>query len=185
MYFFITFTSVDMIFVNQNPHMNGGIYAVILRLSQLITFAYFSLFTLLNPWMSSKLGNKIELKKSLKKYIVLFTALNIIIIFVYSLIIPYLVPLLFGKKYMEAQNYIPYEGVAYVLLAMVFFAVNVFIQLSKKTHLWVLSFGALLLLICYLLYASTIMIMIIMQIAIYGLMLVILSTLLNRELRRV
>lgn len=183
--FLYYFTSVDMIFVNQNPYMNGGIYAVILRLSQLITFAYFSLFTLLNPWMSSKLGNKIELKKSLKKYIVLFTSLNFIIVLVYCFIIPYIVPILFGEKYIEAQNYIPYEGVAYILLAMVFFAVNVFIQLSKKTHLWVLSFGALILLICYLLYASTIMTMIIMQITIYALMLVVLSVLLNKELRRV
>lgn len=182
--FLFYFTSVDMIFVNQNPSMNGGIYAVVLRLCQLITFGYFSIFTLLNPWMSSKVSNMKELKKSLKRYLVLFSILNVVILLAYNFFIPILVPYLFGDKYIEAKTYLPYEGLAYVLLAMTFFAVNIFIQLSKKSHLIIISLGAILLLLFYIFFTKTIMTMIIIQIIIYSLMLLVLSLILINHIRR-
>lgn len=182
--FLYYFTSVDMVWVNKKLVNDAGIYAVVLRLSQLISFAYLSLFTILNPWMSSKVSNKEDFKKSLKNYSILFSFINVIIILSYIFIIPNLVPHIFGKVYVGAVKYLPYEAIAYVLLAMSFFMVNVFIQLGLKNHLIILLVTSLLLTFLYMTNMKDIFSVIIIQIVSYIIMFTALLSTLVYKLRR-
>ncbi|MBP6126491.1 MAG: oligosaccharide flippase family protein [Leptotrichiaceae bacterium] len=154
--FLYFFTAFDMIYTNKFLSEFSGVYAVILRLAQLITFAYSSLFVLLNPWISDKVNDIKRLKISLKKYSFLFIVLNIFILTVYYYLVPKLIPFLFGYNYRVASNFVGLESIAYILLAMSFFLVNLCIQLTSKGHLLILSCSCILLGTSFFIYGKTI-----------------------------
>lgn len=156
-FFIYYFTSVDMILVNYKLNIESGIYAVVLRYSQLILFISFSVITTFVPTLS-KYSNSIEvLKSKIKKYLLILLSVHSILLILYIFILPFTIKYLFGMKYIQAEKYLYLGAIAYVFLANCFYLVNVNIILKRKLYLYLLSFFSIIYIIIFYLFINNIL----------------------------
>lgn len=143
--FLYYFMAMDMLIVNNRLPEQSGVFAVVLRYSQLIFFAGFSLFAVLTPRLNQAAVLPSDFSRIWRKQILLILGLIIVALSGYRWILPFTVDFLFGSKYTDAADYLPLAGAAYSALLLIFFQVNVFIALHSKKYLIILAFLGVLL----------------------------------------
>jgi len=143
-FFIYYYTSMDMIIFNYKLHEISGIYAVVLRYSQIILFVSFSLITVFIPNLSSIVKNKVKFNLKVKKYFILLLGIQFILLITYKTILPISVRYLFGVKYLDAANYLFMGSLMYCMLVNSFYLINVNIILEKRAYLYILGFIAIL-----------------------------------------
>jgi len=142
-FFIYYYTSMDMIIFNYKLHEFSGIYAVVLRYSQIILFVSFSLITVFIPNLSSIVKNKIEFNLKVKKYFMLLLGIQFLLLIIYKTILPLSVKYLFGVNYLEAANHLFMGSLMYCMLVNSFYLININIILEKKAYLYILGFIAI------------------------------------------
>jgi len=140
--FFIYYcTSMDMVIFNYKLHEISGIYAVVLRYSQIILFVSFSLITVFIPNLSSAVKNRPKFNLKVKKYFMLLVGIQFVLLITYKTILPISVQYLFGPKYLEAANYLFMGSIMYCMLVNSFYLININIILERR--IYILSLGSI------------------------------------------
>jgi len=154
--FLYYFMAVDMLIVNRRLPDQAGIFAVVLRYSQLIFFAGFSLFAVLTPKLNKNAASLPDFRKTWKQQFLLISGLIIVALIGYLWVLPHTVAPLFGKKYSGAAEFIPLAGVTYSALLLIFFQVNAYIALHSRKYLLILAILGLLLPSCLIIFSKSI-----------------------------
>ncbi len=143
-FFIYYFTSIDMIIINYNLSSISGIYAVILRYSQIILFVSFSLITVFIPNLSSQVEDKRVFKEKAKKYFFILLGVQLLMLIAYETILPLSVAYLFGAEYVKASEYLLRGAFMYIALVDSFYLVNLNIILDRRKYILPLGGTALL-----------------------------------------
>ncbi len=149
-------TALDMLIVNNRLPENSGIFAVVLRYSQLIFFAGFSLFALLTPGLNRAASDYSVFIKTWLKQLALLACLLTVSLAGFKWILPWTVVPLFGSNYAEAGNYFVVAAAAYSLLLLIFYLVTTFIAIRDSYYLIFLSLLAVILPIGLIRFSSAI-----------------------------
>jgi O-antigen/teichoic acid export membrane protein len=132
-----------MIIVNYFLGREAGVYAVVLRYSQIILFVSFSLMTVFIPNLSSARYSKGEFHQKVQQYFLLLLGMQVLLMGAYYAVFPFTVKYLFGTDYIGASRYLTRGAFMYVMLVNSFFMVNVNIILERGKYLILLFIGAL------------------------------------------
>lgn len=143
-FFIYYFTSIDMIIINYNLSSISGIYAVILRYSQIILFISFSLITVFIPNLSSEVGDKKTFRERARKYFIILLGIQLFMLIAYKTLLPLSVGYLFGSEYTGASDYLLKGAFMYIALVDSFYLVNLNIILDRKRYIIPLAGTALL-----------------------------------------
>jgi O-antigen/teichoic acid export membrane protein len=132
-----------MIIVNYFLGGEAGIYAVILRYSQIILFVSFSLITVFIPNLSSIKYSNSDFHQRVKKYFFILLGIQALLLGAYYTVFPITVKYLFGAEYIRASGYLTKGALMYIMLVNSFFMVNVNIILERGKYIVLLFTGAL------------------------------------------
>lgn len=138
---FYFFTSIDMIIVNYYIPSKSGIYAVILKYSQISTFIAISIITVFIPILNNQKNNKKEFKQIILKLFSIILGIGVIGLGLYYTVVPYTVKIFFGEKYMEASNYLFIGLIPYVFLVLTYLVINIHIILGNTKYIFSLILG--------------------------------------------
>lgn len=138
-FFIYYFTSIDMIIVNYKLSSVSGIYAVILRYSQIILFVSFSLITVFIPALSSEAIDRAVFKRKAKNYFYILLGVQLVMLVAYETVLPVSVKYLFGHEYLEASSYLLKGAFMYIALVDSFYLVNLNIILDRKKYVFPLA----------------------------------------------
>lgn len=155
-FFIYYFTSIDMVIFNYKAHDISGIYAVILRYSQIILFISFSLITVFLPNLSSLVKDEEAFAKKVKQYFLLLLGLQLFMLIGFKAVLPYTVELLFGSNYSEASPYLLRGGLMYTMLVNSFYLVNINITLNRRRYILPLGVVAVAMTTYLLIYGTSI-----------------------------
>ncbi len=169
-FFLYFFTSIDMILVNYFIPEISGVFAVVLKYSQIIMFVGFSIITVFIPLLSGSKDEE-EFKKYFRKIFFIMIFLAVLGIIFYSLILPLTVDFFFDDQYSDASNYLLVGAVPYILLAFSFLMVNVNIILEKTKHLFILGISSVFLFIGLILFHDSIKTVFTVETIVYGILL--------------
>lgn len=133
--FLCAFTSIDMILVNYFLPDQAGVFAVVIRYSQIMLFVAFSMMTVFIPYLSASKTNGPLFKKRIRNYLGLMLIVGMAGLLGYAFILPMTVVMFFGQQYALAANYLFFGAVAYLFLMLSFYMVNVFIVLNNKKYI--------------------------------------------------
>lgn len=134
-FFFNFFTSIDMIMINYYLPQKSGVYAVVLKYNQLLTFTSNSIFTVFIPLLTERLFDKKSFNKCVKNLFLIMIAISLTCLVVYKFFMPYTVGLFFSSKYVEAKNYLFLGIVAYIFLNLIFIIIDIYIVIEKTSYL--------------------------------------------------
>lgn len=140
-FFIYYYTSIDMVIFNYKLAESSGIFAVVLRYSQIILFVSFSLITVFIPNLSALVKDKAEFKQKVRSYFLGLIGIQFILLIAYKTIFPMSVEYLFGVNYIEAANYLFLGSIMYIMLVNSFYLVNINIILERK--LYIASLGSI------------------------------------------
>lgn len=143
-FFIYFFTSVDLIMANYILKIDSGEYSVIIRYSQLITFAFSSLLTVFLPGMASAIKENNSLKRRLLRYTIVISGFYFLVILAYWVVLPVTVEYMFGSQYNGSSNYLLLGALVYIPLSMIFFLININIVLDTKKYIITLFIVAIL-----------------------------------------
>jgi len=138
-FFIYYYTSIDMVIFNYKLHEISGVYAVVLRYSQIILFISFSLITVFIPNLSTDVKNKVSFNDKVRKYFFILAGIQLLILIGYITVFPLSVEYLFGEKYIEAANYLFMGSIMYIMLVNSFYLVNINIILERKIYIFSLG----------------------------------------------
>ncbi len=155
-FFIYYFTSIDMIIINYNLSSVSGIYAVVLRYSQIILFVSFSLITVFIPNLSSEAGNRSSFGEKARKYFFILLGIQLLMLAAYETILPLSVDYLFGPQYVMASSHLLKGAFMYIALVDSFYLVNLNIILDRKKYILPLGGVAVLFSFFLLHYGKTI-----------------------------
>ncbi|AGF54178.1 O-antigen/teichoic acid export membrane protein [Clostridium saccharoperbutylacetonicum] len=155
-FFFYFFTSIDMIMVNFYLPKESGIYAVVLKYSQVLQFVSLSIMTVFVTMLSNSLNNKAEFDNKVRKLFALILVLSIGTVIFYKLVAPYTVEMFFGAIYKEARDYLWMGVVPYIFMIYTFLIININVILERTRYLWILFIGAILITILITIFHSNI-----------------------------
>ena len=110
------YTSIDMVIFNYKLNEISGIYAVVLRYSQIILFISFSFITVFIPNLSSVVKDRISFNIKVRKYFFILLGMQILLLIGYKTVLPISVGYLFGSKYIEAAKYLFMGSIMYIML---------------------------------------------------------------------
>lgn len=140
-FFIYYYTSMDMVIFNYKLAESSGIFAVVLRYSQIILFVSFSLITVFIPNLSALVKEKVKFKEKVRSYFLGLLGIQLLLLIAYKTIFPMSVEYLFGVKYIEAANYLFLGSIMYIMLVNSFYLVNINIILERK--LYIASLGSI------------------------------------------
>lgn len=180
-FFIYYFTSIDMIIINYNLSSISGIYAVVLRYSQIILFVSFSLITVFIPTLSSETGDRRTFREKARKYFFILLGAQLLMLVAYETILPASVGHLFGSQYVEASDYLLKGAFMYIALVDSFYLVNINIILDRKKYILPLGGTAALFSLFLVYYGKTINYFLYGGITFYTLLFLILLTIFNFE----
>ncbi len=143
-FFFYFFTSIDMIMVNFYLPRESGIYAVILKYSQVLQFVALSIMTVFVTILSNSLNNKVEFYNNVKKLFSLILVMSIGALVFYKSVVPSTVEMFFGTVYKEAGEYLWMGIIPYIFMIYTFLIININVVLERTRYLWILFIGAIL-----------------------------------------
>lgn len=166
-FFIYYFTSIDMIIVNYFIQETAGMFAVILRYSQILMFVSFSLFTVFLPSLSEVSSDSKKFIKKASKFLIIFVAVNLLLMIFYYFFAPLTIKLLFGANYLEAGKYLIFGALAYFMLVACFYIVNLNIILKRKNYLYYLALAAFILTLALIAFHKNIQIILITEILVY------------------
>ncbi|MCT4583907.1 MAG: polysaccharide biosynthesis protein [Peptostreptococcaceae bacterium] len=170
-FFLYYFTSIDMIFANYYLPSQSGIYAVVIRYSQIIFFVSFSIITVFIPHLSSSFKVKRYFKSLFFKCFLVIISINSILLLFYKFLFPITVELIFSKEYIEASSYLFKSALSYFLLTNSFFFINVLISINENKYIYLLFITATILTYSYYNFGNNISKIIDIGIISYGLLL--------------
>lgn len=142
-FFIYYYTSIDMVIFNYKLNEISGIYAVVLRYSQIILFISFSFITVFIPNLSSSIKDKVIFNLKTRKYFFILLGIEFFLLIGYKTIFPISVGYLFGSKYIDAANYLFMGSIMYVMLVNSFYLVNINIILERKKYIFSLGIIAI------------------------------------------
>lgn len=148
-FFLYYFTSIDMIFANYYLPSQSGIYAVVIRYSQIIFFVSFSIITVFIPHLSSSFKIKHYFKSLFFKCFLVIITINSILLLFYKFLFPITVEYIFSKEYIEASYYLFKSAISYFLLANSFFFINVLISINENKYIYLLLITSIVLTYSY------------------------------------
>lgn len=134
-FFIYYFTSIDMIIINYNLSSISGIYAVVLRYSQIILFVSFSLITVFIPNLSSEAGDRKIFKERARKYFFILLGIQLLMLVAYETVLPVSVEYLFGNQYGVASDHLLKGAFMYIALVDSFYLANLNIILDRKKYI--------------------------------------------------
>lgn len=140
-FFIYYYTSMDMVIFNYKLAESSGIFAVVLRYSQIILFVSFSLITVFIPNLSALVKERSKFKGKVRNYFLGLLGIQFLLLIAYKTIFPMSVKYLFGIKYIEAANYLFLGSIMYIMLVNSFYLVNINIILERK--LYIASLGSI------------------------------------------
>ncbi|WXR60783.1 hypothetical protein WG909_10835 [Peptostreptococcaceae bacterium AGR-M142] len=170
-FFLYYFTSIDMMFANYYLPLQSGIYAVVIRYSQIIFFVSFSIITVFIPHLSSSFKVKKYFKSLFFKCFFVIVSVNLILLLFYKFFFPMTVGMVFSKEYLEASSYLFKSAICYFLLTNSFFFINVLISINENKYIYLLFITASALTYSYYTYGTDISKIINIGIISYGLLL--------------
>lgn len=142
-FFIYYYTSIDMVIFNYKLNEISGIYAVVLRYSQIILFISFSFITVFIPNLSSVVKDRISFNIKVRKYFFILLGMQILLLIGYKTVLPISVGYLFGSKYIEAAKYLFMGSIMYIMLVNSFYLVNINIILERKKYIFSLGIIAI------------------------------------------
>ncbi|PJI09640.1 MULTISPECIES: oligosaccharide flippase family protein [Clostridium] len=142
-FFFNFFTSIDMIMVNYYLPRSSGIFAVVLKYNQLLTFASSSIFTVFIPLLTEKLYDRKKFNKCIKNLFLIMVGVSIFTLIFYKFVMPYTVTIFFGKQYAHAKDYFFIGIISYIFLSFIFIIINIYIIIEKWIHFIVLFIASI------------------------------------------
>lgn len=143
-FFFYFFTSIDMIMVNFYMPKESGIYAVILKYSQVLQFASLSIMTVFVTVLSKDLNNKVKFNNKVRKLFFLILVMSILALVFYRFLAPFTVTMFFGTAYNEAGKYLWIGLIPYIFMIYTFLIININVILERSRYLWILLIAAIL-----------------------------------------
>lgn len=143
-FFFYFFTSIDMIMVNFYLPKESGIYAVILKYSQVLQFASLSIMTVFVTMLSENLNDKVKFNNKIKKLFSLILGMSILALIFYRYLAPFTVTMFFGEAYKKAGEYLWIGLIPYIFMIYTFLIININVILERTRYLWVLFIAAVL-----------------------------------------
>ncbi|MBU3107957.1 oligosaccharide flippase family protein [Clostridium gasigenes] len=143
-FFFYFFTSIDMIMVNFYLPKEAGIYAVILKYSQVLQFASLSVMTVFVTMLSNNLHNKSKFNNQIRKLFSLILGMSILALAFYRFLAPFTVVMFFGTSYKEAGKYLWIGLIPYIFMIYIFLIININVILERSRYLWILFIAAVL-----------------------------------------
>ncbi|OOM77755.1 polysaccharide biosynthesis protein [Clostridium puniceum] len=143
-FFFYFFTSIDMIMVNFYLPNESGIYAVILKYSQVLQFASLSIMTVFVTMLSKDLNNRTKFNDKVRKLFSLILCMSILALVFYRYVAPFTVDIFFGTVYKEAGKYLWIGLIPYIFMIYTFLIININVILERTRYLWSLLIAAIL-----------------------------------------
>lgn len=134
-FFFYFFTSIDMIMVNYHLPNVSGVYAVMLKYSQILLFVCLSLITVFLPTLSHNKNNRAPFIKTIFMFFGIIFSVSLIAFLGYQYVAPPTVGLFFGQEYVAASQYLAISLIPYVFLVSTFFVINLHIILENSHYL--------------------------------------------------
>lgn len=172
--FLYYFIALDMLIVNKKFPADSGVFAVVLRYSQLVFFVGFSLFAVLTPRLNKAAANIPDFRKEWKKQLIALACIISISAIGYKWIFPYTVIPFFGDKFSEAGPFLPLAGITYSILLLIFYQVNVFIALRSRKYLFILIFLVFALPVALVLFADTIRQILLLELVLFSITFILL-----------
>jgi len=128
-------TSIDMLMINYFLPGESGVFAVVLRYGQIIISVAFSIITVIIPIASGMKKDLDLFYKRMKQFVTAIIIAEIVGVIGYALILTRTIPVMFGEGYSTAADYLVFGAVAYFLLVLSFFIVNMNIVLGNRDHM--------------------------------------------------
>jgi O-antigen/teichoic acid export membrane protein len=131
--FLYGFMTIEMLLVHYWMEESSGLFAVVIRVSQLLLFSTISIFTLFLPRLAHHSNNQFHFNRLVKKLfssVILFQAIGILF---FNFNGELLLELLFGDQYQGASKYLFLGNITYFLLSIVFLLLMLNL-LQKKHH---------------------------------------------------
>jgi len=178
------FTSIDMIIVNYFLPSESGVYAVVLKYSQLLFFVSFSILTVFIPHLSERASKKKPFLKLASLCILLLSSVGIVALLFYNFIFPPTVRFFFDRQYGQASHYLLLGGISYLLLVLSFVLVNIMLILDKMRFIPVLMGTSLTLLVALLFNHESIRQVLLINISVFAVLLFLLSLLFIQIFRK-
>ena len=164
-----------MLIVNNRLPDDSGIFAVVLRYSQLIFFVGFSLFALLTPGLNRAASDYSVFIKTWLKQLGFLAGLLSVSLAGFKWLLPWTVSPLFGSNYAAAGNYFFIASAAYSLLLLIFYLVTTFIAIRDSFYLIFLSLLAVILPVGLTLYSETIYDVLFTEMLLFGITVAVLT----------
>ncbi|URZ16990.1 oligosaccharide flippase family protein [Clostridium felsineum] len=184
-FFFNFFTSIDMIMVNYYLPQSSGIFAVVLKYNQLLSFASSSIFTVFIPLLTERIYDRKKFNKGIKNLFLIMLAVSTLTLIFYKFVMPYTVTMFFGKEYAQAKGYLFIGIISYIFLSFIFIIINIYMIIEKWMHFITLSVAAILFVIIIALFHRSISSIIYIEIIFYAvLFLMLLIGVFAKDLRQ-
>lgn len=178
-FFFYYFTSLDMLIINYYLPEYSGIYAVVLKYSQLLLFVCFSVITVFIPFLSKYNKDSYKFNKIKKILLLIIVVLSSISLVFYKYIMPLTVSMFFDSKYSLAKEYIFPALIPYIFLVLCFYTINIHIIKENTSYLWTLFISSILITILLNIFNSSIGEILNIETIFYGLLFIALSLQIN------
>lgn len=134
-FFLYFYTSIDVILVNYFLPERSGIYAVVIRYSQILLFVIFSIITVFLPYLSATFEDRDLFRKKVRRYFTIILSIEVIFAFLYLFVFPPTIEIFFGIDYAPAASFLFLGCLSYSSLVLSFFMVNVFLVSENKNYL--------------------------------------------------
>ncbi|MCH3963471.1 MAG: lipopolysaccharide biosynthesis protein [Clostridium sp.] len=181
-FFFNFFTSVDMIIVNYYLPQSSGVYAIVLKYNQLLTFASNSIYTVFLPLLSERSRNKKGFKKCIFILFVVMLAVSFLALIVYKFIMPATIEIFFTHEYSSAKNYLFLGIISYILLNFVFMIININIVIDRSFYLIILFISSIAFIFGIAAFHKDIYMILYVEIVFYGILLLFVAVDMLRNL---
>lgn len=156
-FFFYYFTSIDMLVVNYYIPEYSGVFAVVLKYSQLLMFVSLSIITVFIPSLSRHRENREEFNKMAKLLFLIIGFISLCTMIFYYFVMPLTVTKFFDVKYAMAKDYLFMGVIPYIFLMHCYCAINIHMVLGNKSYLYSLFVGAIVITILLNVYNANIL----------------------------
>ncbi|NQY74468.1 MAG: oligosaccharide flippase family protein [Candidatus Margulisbacteria bacterium] len=173
-FFIFYFTSIDVIVTNFYLPAESGVYAVVSRYGQVMLYVQLSVITVLFPYLNKiKKDKKVFVKATICAGL-FFLLFSTIMCAGYFGFVKQTVTPIFGSRYSESAAYLGWIAIAYSFLTLSFYLIHILIILNRTKYIFILFLMSVSLCTGYVLFHSSIISIITIQICIYAMMLILL-----------
>lgn len=179
--FFYYFTAVVLILTNYYMGEASGLYAVSTRYGQIFIHVGLSIITVLIPYTSEVKNDYLTFKRKVTRLLGVYAGIAVFMFAGYSMIMPLALKYLFDSSYHGAEELLIPQAFAYVMLSISFYISSMEMVAGYKDYIGTLTVFSFILLICLLLWHSSLIQIVIIELVVYTTMA---SVLIGRFLTR-